>query len=48
MAQKTRNWLVALLAMGLVAWLAWPLLVPDYLKAIPQDPVAGTNLVYIP
>jgi hypothetical protein len=23
-------------------------LVPDYLKAIPQDPLTGTNLVYSP
>jgi hypothetical protein len=23
-------------------------LVPDYLKAVPQDPVTGTNLVYLP
>ena len=23
-------------------------LVPDYLKAIPQDPFTGTNLVYSP
>ena len=23
-------------------------LVPDYLKAIPQDPVTGTNLIYSP
>jgi hypothetical protein len=23
-------------------------LVPDYLKAVPQDPVTGTNLIYSP
>ena len=23
-------------------------LVPEYLKAVPQDPVTGTNLIYSP
>jgi hypothetical protein len=23
-------------------------LVPDYLKAVPQDPFTGTNMVYLP
>ncbi len=23
-------------------------LVPDYLKAVPQDPLTGTNMVYSP
>ena len=23
-------------------------LVPDYLKAVPQDPITGTNMVYLP
>jgi hypothetical protein len=23
-------------------------LVPDYLKAIPQDPLTGTNMVHLP
>jgi hypothetical protein len=43
MTRKTRNLLVALFIVALPVIAD---LVPDYLKAIPQDPFTGTNIVH--
>jgi hypothetical protein len=51
--QKTRQLLIALAARAYELDKGHPParaadLVPEYLKAVPQDPVAGTNMVYSP
>jgi hypothetical protein len=51
--QKTRQLLIALAARAYELDKGHPPtstadLVPEYLKAVPQDPVSGTNMVYSP
>jgi hypothetical protein len=51
--QKTRQLIIALAARAYELEKGKPPagtadLVPEYLKAVPQDPVTGTNMIYSP